>query len=110
AQLSKQKRASIKSEQPWSNQELAATSELIDDSKQLEHKQDQHKVEKKIAVLEDKISKETATRQQLELAVAQKDKIIRQLQHEQDKLQQQTNLLKEQIAMYELKIANLKWE
>lgn len=94
-------------EQTISQRETAAASELLVDSRQNDSKQEQLRIEKKIAILEDKISKETATRQQLELASVQKDKMIRQLQQEQEKLQQQASLLKEQIAMYELKIVNL---
>jgi len=88
--------------------EVAATSEVIEVQAISDNKLDQHRLDKKIAILEDKISKESATRQQLELAGVQKDKVIRQLQQEQEKLQQQANLLKEQIAMYEMKVSNLK--
>lgn len=88
--------------------EAAATSSELIDIQELDTKQEQHKLEKRITVLEDKISKEIATRQQLELTGVQKDKMIRQLQQEQEKLQQQAILLKEQIAMYEMKIVNLE--
>ncbi|MFC6332559.1 hypothetical protein ACFP56_07965 [Paenibacillus septentrionalis] len=85
----------------------AAASELVE-LNEADTKQEQLKLEKKIAILEDKISKEIATRQQLELTNVQKDKTIRQLQQEQEKLQQHASLLKEQIAMYEMKISNLE--
>lgn len=103
----------VQEQQAWVQQETAATAELTTNGKDFEQKQEQpkqeqHKIDKKIAILEDKISKETATRQQLELAGVQKDKLIRQLQQEQEKLQQQANLLKEQIAMYEMKVIKFK--
>lgn len=70
--------------------------------------QDQNKFEKKIAVLEDKISKEIATRQQLELLGVQKDKLYRHLQQEQDKLTLQAQQLKEQLTMYEVKVERME--
>lgn len=86
---------------------VAASSELIEID-ELDTKHEKLRLEKKISVLEDKVSKEISTRQQIELASVQKDKTIRQLQQEQEKLQQQAILLKEQIAMYDMKVINLE--
>lgn len=87
------------------NQEVAATDTDITVPTLI---QDQNKYEKKIALLEDKISKEISTRQQLELTGAQKDKMHRQLQQEQDKLLLQAQQLKEQLRVYEQKIERVE--
>ncbi|HIW34433.1 MAG TPA: hypothetical protein IAA29_16780 [Candidatus Paenibacillus intestinavium] len=84
-------------------QEVAATTNTVPTLVQ-----DQNKYEKKIAVLEDKISKEITTRQQLELSGVQKDKLNRQLQQEQDKLTLQAEQLKEQLNMYEVKVERME--
>lgn len=79
-----------------SMQEVAATTKS-----ETTVTEDHNKYEKKIAILEDKISKEIATRQQLELSGVKKDKMNRQLLQEQDKLIQQVEQLKEQLQQYE---------
>lgn len=80
-------------------QEVAATAQM---TSSLISEQDRY--EKKIAILEDKISKEIASRQQLELSGVQKDKLYRQSLQEQDKLLQQAKQLKEQLHTYEQQI------
>lgn len=76
------------------------------------------KLEKKIDLLEDKINKETTTRQQLEIVLAQKEKLQRQLQSDHEKLQLlhaelKTELdSKEEIQLKQLKQvqdAQLRW-
>jgi len=89
--------------QESATQEVAATVNTIPTLVQ-----DQNKYDKKIAVLEDKISKEISTRQQLELSGVQKDKLYRQLQQEQDKLTLQAQQLKEQLNMYEVKVERME--
>jgi len=89
--------------QETATQEVAATVNTIPTLVQ-----EQNKYEKKIAVLEDKISKEITTRQQLELSGVQKDKLYRHLQQEQDKLNLQAQQLKEQLNMYEVKVERME--
>ncbi|MCR8659071.1 hypothetical protein [Paenibacillus endoradicis] len=89
--------------QEVATQEVAATVNTIPTLVQ-----DQNKYEKKIAVLEDKISKEITTRQQLELSGVQKDKLYRHLQQEQDKLTLHAQQLKEQLNMYEVKVERME--
>jgi len=79
-----------------SEQELAVTITEVPSSS--EHIA---RLEKKIDLLEDKINKETTTRQQLEIALAQKEKQQRQLLIDLEKQQQHYNDLKVEVAQKE---------